>query len=140
MVWLAGRCPGLSLTGMRYKRVGSTLGSNAPSGPLSSQKVCLLPPFQRSASSSLLGRDREEVRVTGVLDREDTDAEEATGGGSERDVRALVEVDRGLGEHGVVLELRTAEGRGVARDQDELGYEGELSSGQFPHVFRFVRR
>ena len=95
--------------------------------------MCLLPrSIGDPRPSNLLGRDREEVRVTGVLDREDTDAEEATGRGSERDVRALVEVDRGLGEHGVVLELRTAEGRGVARDQDELSCGGTNRSFQFP--------
>lgn len=36
-------------------------------------------------------------------------------------------VNRGLGEHGVVLELGLAEGRGVAGDEDELcatGAEG----------------
>ena len=44
-----------------------------------------------------------------------------------RDVRrefAGEVVDRSLSKHGVVLELRTAEGRGVARDQDELGCGG----------------
>jgi hypothetical protein len=30
-------------------------------------------------------------------------------------------VDGGLGEHGVVLELALAEGRGVGRDDDQLG-------------------
>lgn len=43
------------------------------------------------------GLDLEEVRVTGVLDGHDTDAEETTGGGAEVDVGALVVVDRGLG-------------------------------------------
>lgn len=33
-------------------------------------------------------------------------------------------VDGGLGEHAVVLELRLAERRGVASDDDELGLAG----------------
>lgn len=33
-------------------------------------------------------------------------------------------VDGGLAEHGVVLELRLAEGRGVASNDDELGLAG----------------
>jgi hypothetical protein len=33
-------------------------------------------------------------------------------------------VNRGLGQHGVVLELRLPQGRGVAGDDDELGLAG----------------
>lgn len=33
-------------------------------------------------------------------------------------------VDSGLGKHGVVLELRLAKRRSVARDDDELGLSG----------------
>lgn len=36
-------------------------------------------------------------------------------------------MDGGLGEHGVVLELRLAEGRGVGRDDDQLGLSGAQS-------------
>lgn len=36
-------------------------------------------------------------------------------------------VDRGLGEHGVVLELRLAEGRSVASNDDKLGLAGAES-------------
>lgn len=79
-----------------------------------------------------------------------TDAEEATGGSAESDVGSLVPVDGGLqtGEqqerkvsrvesahkgsadrgqephlrqHGVVLDLSTAQGRGVLGEKDELG-------------------
>lgn len=75
----------------------------------------------RSRCTQRLRRDGEEVRVAGVLDRHDTDAEELAGGGAEGDVGALVEVDGGLAEHGVVLQLRATERRSVARDEDELG-------------------
>jgi len=33
-------------------------------------------------------------------------------------------VDVGLGQHGVVLELRLSQGRSVAGDDDELGFAG----------------
>lgn len=36
-------------------------------------------------------------------------------------------VDSSLGKHGVVLELRLAEGRGVASNEDELGLAGAKS-------------
>ncbi len=48
------------------------------------------------------------------------DAEELTGSSTESDVGALVVVDGSLGKHGVVLDLRLAEGRGVGRDEHEL--------------------
>lgn len=47
--------------------------------------------------------------------------EELSGSGSEGDVGSGVEVDGGLGEHGVVLNLRATERRAVTGDQDELG-------------------
>jgi hypothetical protein len=82
------------------------------------------------------GLDLEEVGVTGVLDRHDTDAVELTGGGAEVDVGTVVVVDRGLraewvryrskchtiySQHGVVLKLGLAKRGAVLRDEDELG-------------------
>jgi hypothetical protein len=37
-------------------------------------------------------------------------------------------VNRGLGEHGVVLDLRLAERRAVTGDEDKLGYESISAS------------
>jgi hypothetical protein len=39
-------------------------------------------------------------------------------------------VDRGLGQHGVVLQLRLAERRGVAGDEDQLGLARAESYGE----------
>lgn len=63
----------------------------------------------------------EDVRVTSVKDGEDTDTEELTAGGTKLVVTTLEVVDGGLGEHGVVLKLRLAKGRGVAREDHKLG-------------------
>lgn len=49
------------------------------------------------------------------------DAEELSGSGTEGDVGAGVEVDGGLAQHGVVLNLGAAEGRAVSGDENELG-------------------
>ena len=46
--------------------------------------------------------------------------EELSGSSSKSDVGASKVVDSGLGEHGVVLNLRLAQGWAVTRDQDEL--------------------
>lgn len=71
---------------------------------LLSRMKCLLYMHQIDLSPKVLVRlgslDLEEVRVTGVLDGHDTDAEETTGSGAEVDVGALVVVDRGLGTEG----------------------------------------
>ena len=48
--------------------------------------------------------------------------EELSGSGTKSNVGTSKVVDGGLGEHGIVLKLRLAEGRGVARNQDQLGY------------------
>jgi len=60
------------------------------------------------------------IRVTRVSDSEHGDTEVATAGGTEVGVVAVVVGDVALAEHGVVLNLRLAEGRAVARDDDEL--------------------
>ena len=48
------------------------------------------------------------------------DAEELAGGGAKGDVRALEVVHGRLGQHGVVLELRLAEGRAVGGNEDKF--------------------
>ncbi|GMR31982.1 hypothetical protein PMAYCL1PPCAC_02177, partial [Pristionchus mayeri] len=47
--------------------------------------------------------------------------EELSASGSELDVVSVVVVDSGLGEHGVVLDLRLSEGGSVASDDNKLG-------------------
>ena len=69
----------------------------------------------------LLGGRADDVRIAGVGDAHGADAEVLAAGSAEVDVVASVVVHRGLGEHGVVLDLRLAEGGGVARQDDELG-------------------
>lgn len=85
--------------------------------------------------------ETHQIRVTGILDRHDSDSVQFTGGCSEVDVGSFVVVDRGLGtatkrqdpnsnergkglrlQHGVVLNLGLSEGRTVSGDEDELGY------------------
>ena len=73
------------------------------------------------------GGSGEEVRVTGRLDRHDTDAEKLSGGSAESDVGSGVQVDGGLGEHGVVLELGATEGRAVAGDEHKSALAGAHS-------------
>ena len=67
----------------------------------------------RSKSASRLGSVREKMNVP--------DTEELSSSSAEGDVGARKVVDGSLGEHGVVLQLRLAERRGVAGDQDQLG-------------------
>lgn len=55
----------------------------------------------------------ENVRVTSVNDGEGSDSEQFTAGGTQLDVVSSVVVDVALGQHGVVLELRLSERRGV---------------------------
>lgn len=109
---------------------------------LSPWRPCVASSFLHSIQSApqhLHVGDGEEVGVTGRLNRHDTalrvstsagreegrgdspDAEELSSGRSESDVGSSVEVNGGLGEHGVVLELRAAERGAVTRDEDELG-------------------
>ena len=62
----------------------------------------------------------DDVRVTGVGDAHDTDAEELTAGGAELDVRALVVVHADTRKVSVVLDLRAHQGGAVVRDEDKL--------------------
>lgn len=68
-----------------------------------------------------LGLDnRQDVRVTGVQDGQDTDSEQLTTGSAQLVVAALEVVDRSLGQHGVVLQLGLSQDRGVGGDDDHL--------------------
>ena len=62
----------------------------------------------------------DDVRVTGVGDAHDADAEELTAGGAELDVRALVVVHADTRKVSVVLDLRAHQGGAVVRDEDKL--------------------
>ena len=70
--------------------------------------------------------DGEDVRVTSISDGHDGNTVELTARSTEIDVVAVEVVDVGLGQHSVVLQLRTAEGRAVGRNQQQLS----LSSSQ----------
>lgn len=59
---------------------------------------------------------------TRVGDDEGRDAEVLSGGSSEANVVSVVVVNTALSEHGVVLNLRLAEGRAVVADDNKLGY------------------
>jgi len=70
--------------------------------------------------SSALG-NRQEVTITGVGDSHHSNTEEFSGGSSQGHVRTGEMVNRGFGQHGVVLELRLPQWGTVAGDQHELG-------------------
>ena len=72
----------------------------------------------------VLGHVLDDVTVSGVGDTQAADAEVLTAGGTEGDVVAVVVVDGGLAQHGVVLKLRLPQGRAVAGDQHKLGLSG----------------
>ena len=63
----------------------------------------------------------EDVRVTGILDGEDTDAVESADSGAELDIVAFPVEDLGAAEDGHVLELSTSDGGAVVRNDDKLG-------------------
>merc|ERR1711983_527908 len=86
--------------------------------------------------SGLLGSGHgpDDVRVPGVSDGEGAHTEVLSTRGSQLIVVTGVVVDSSLGQHGVVLNLRLAEGRSVVGDDDQLalavpqGLEGLLVS------------
>lgn len=63
----------------------------------------------------------ENVRVTGIENGKSSNAEKLTAGGSELVVATLEVVHSALGKHGVVLQLRLAEGRSVTSNDHKLG-------------------
>merc|ERR1719145_534105 len=93
--------------------------------------------------SSLLGAGHgpNDVRVSRVSDGEGAHTEVLSTRGSQLVVVPGVVVETGLGQHGVVLDLRLAEGRSVVGDDDQLalavpqGLEGLLVSEDiFPRL------
>merc|ERR1712045_158626 len=67
------------------------------------------------------GHAPDDVGISGVGDREGAHTEVFSAGGSQLNVVPDVVVDSGLGQHGVVLDLRLPEGRSVVGNNDELG-------------------
>ena len=61
-----------------------------------------------------------DIRVTGISDAEDTNAEELTAGSTQFDVVTSVVVDTNATQHGVVFDFRTTKRRAVGADDDEL--------------------
>lgn len=75
----------------------------------------------RLARSSCLSQSSQDVGVTGVQNGNDTDSEQLTDSGTQLVVATLEVVDLGLGQHGVVLQLRLSQDWGVGSDDDQLG-------------------
>ena len=73
----------------------------------------------------------EDVRITLVGDRDHRHTEEFSASSSEITVGTGVVVDRALGKHSIVLNLRLAQGRAVGRDDNKLslGVSQSLNSG-----------
>lgn len=71
----------------------------------------------------------QDVGVTGIEDSHGGAAEELTASGTELNVVAIVVMDRSLGKHGIVLDLRLAERRAVTSKDDELGWKKEKRCG-----------
>ena len=62
----------------------------------------------------------EDVRVTGILDGEDTDAVESADSGAELDIVAFPVEDLGAAEDGEVFKLGLADGGAVVSDDQKL--------------------
>merc|ERR1719239_133849 len=100
--------------------------------------ILMFVPVIQSLACSLLsgllgaGHGPDDVRVSGVSDGEGAHTEVLSTRGAQLVVVPSVVVDSGLGQHGVILDLRLAEGRSVGSDDDQLalavpqGLEGLL--------------
>lgn len=64
---------------------------------------------------------REDIGVTSIQNSHGGTSEELTASSTELNVVTGEVVNLSLGQHGVVLELRLAERRGVSGNDDELG-------------------
>lgn len=62
-----------------------------------------------------------DIRVTSISNAHASNAEELTTGGTQVNVISRIMVDGSTAEHGVVLNLGTAERRAVTRDNNQLG-------------------
>jgi hypothetical protein len=65
---------------------------------------------------------RQDIRVTGISDGEDTGTEKLTASSTKIDVVTVVMMDTSLGQHGVVFDLGLTERRTVTSNDDQLGY------------------
>lgn len=70
---------------------------------------------------------RQNVRVTSVQNGHGTNSEQLTADGTQLVVTALEVVDLGLGQHGVVLQLRLSQDWGVTSNDNQLGLAGSQS-------------
>ena len=68
-----------------------------------------------------LGQSGQDIGVTGFQDSDNTDSEQLTDSGTQLVVATLEVVDLGLGQHGVVLQLRLSQDWGVGSNNDQLG-------------------
>lgn len=73
------------------------------------------------ALSIRLSQRSQDVRVTSVQNGNDTDSEQLTDGSTQLVVTTLEVVHSGLGQHGVVLQLRLSQDWGVGGNDDQLG-------------------
>ena len=71
--------------------------------------------------SSLVLESTKNIRVTSVSNGDGRHTEVLTATSAEVDAVTLVVVHSGLGEHGVVLNLRLSQRRAVVGNEDELG-------------------
>lgn len=92
---------------------------------------------KRHKSASLVLEGTENIRVTSVGNGHGRDTEVLSASGTEVQAVALIVVDGGLGEHGVVLELRLSQGRAVVGNEDQLGYDSVKT--RTAHPFRCGR-
>jgi hypothetical protein len=64
----------------------------------------------------------QDVRVTGISDRENTGTEELTTSSTEVNVVTVVVVNTSLGQHSIVFNFGLAKRRTVTSNDDQLGY------------------
>lgn len=67
-----------------------------------------------------LSQSGQDIGVTGIQNGDDTDSEQLTDGGTQFVVTTLEVVDLGLGQHGVVFQLRLSQDWGVGSNDDQL--------------------
>ena len=83
-------------------------------------------------SASLVLEGTENIRVTSIGNSHGRDTEVLSASGTEVQAVALIVVDGGLGEHGVVLQLRLSQGGAVVGNKDQLGYTSKHERTTYP--------
>lgn len=68
-----------------------------------------------------LCQSSQDVRVTSIQNSDNTDSEQLTDGSTQLIVTTLEVVHSGLGQHGVVLQLRLSQDWGVGGNDNQLG-------------------